>query len=316
MTGRVQKETGEKLRGKSGVQPGRGIETYDAERAVPALASTLKHLPLPEPLAQEVAADNTRHWHEQHVLTSRYFSWMRSLLAEEEIRRYNTDDVILVQDSSTRGYVYLILTGYCEVVRHDGEKLHHEANLQAGDILGEMAVITGTGTRNASVVARTPVTLCVFSEETFKSFIVAEGFQERLLVQWAMRPAIARQPQLKTLSSIVLEKLSRIGELKELGPGDSLELTSDCWCLLSEGEAKINGNSMFIDEDYGSRPFAPEISGPISTRDGCKLLLFSKKSLEKLRLETPQLNYELRKMRMHSPNQLVDWRLGKVDILK
>jgi len=80
MTGRVQKETGEKLRGKSGVQPGRGIETYDAERAVPALASTLKHLPLPEPLAQEVAADNTRHWHEQHVLTSRYFSWMRSLL--------------------------------------------------------------------------------------------------------------------------------------------------------------------------------------------------------------------------------------------
>lgn len=60
--------------------------------------------------------------------------WMRSLLAEEEIRRYNTDDVILVQDSTTRGYVYLILTGYCEVVRHDGVELHHEANLQAGDM--------------------------------------------------------------------------------------------------------------------------------------------------------------------------------------
>jgi hypothetical protein len=242
--------------------------------------------------------------------------WMRSLLAEEEIRRYNTDDVILVQDSTTRGYVYLILTGYCEVVRHDGVELHHEANLQAGDILGEMAVITGTGTRNASVVARTPVTLCVFSEETFKSFIVAEGFQDRLLVQWAMRPAIARQPQFQRLSSIVLEKLSRIGELRELGPGDSLELTSDCWCLLSEGEAKINGNSMFINEDYGSRPFAPEITGPVSTRDGCKLLLFSKKHLERLRLETPQLNYQLRKMRMRSPNQLVDWRLSRVNILQ
>lgn len=48
--------------------------------------------------------------------------WMRSLLAEEEIRRYNADDVILVQDATTRGTVYLILTGYCDVVRHDGLK--------------------------------------------------------------------------------------------------------------------------------------------------------------------------------------------------
>lgn len=240
--------------------------------------------------------------------------WMRSLLAEEEIRRYNTDDVILVQDSSTRGYVYLILTGYCEVVRHDGKELHHEANLQAGDILGEMAVITGTGTRNASVVASTPVTLCVFSEETFKSFIVAEGFQEKLLAQWAMRPAIAKQRQFQHLGSIVLEKLSQVGQVKELGPGDSLELTEQFWCLLAEGEAKLNGKSMFYDEDYGARPFAPDNTGPITTKDGCKLLLFSSKRLEKLRLETPQLNFQLRKIREASPDQLVDWNLGVVDI--
>ncbi len=240
--------------------------------------------------------------------------WMRSLLAEEEIRRYNSGDVILVQDASTRGYVYLILTGYCDVVRHDGKELHHEASLQAGDILGEMAVITGTGTRNASVVATTPVTLCVFSEETFKSFIVAEGFQEKLLTQWAMRPAIAKQEQFQDLSSIVLEKLSRVGEVKDLGPADSLELTDDFWCLLAEGEATLNGDSMFYDEDYGARPFAPNNTGPITSKEGCKLLLFSSKRLEKLRLETPQLNYRLRKMREESPNQLVDWHLGVVDI--
>jgi hypothetical protein len=102
--------------------------------------------------------------------------WMRSLLAEEEIRRYNADDIILVQDATTRGYVYLILTGYCDEVRHDGVKLIKDAEPQAGDILGKMAVITGSGTRNASVIAKTPLTLCVFSEETFKSFVVAEGF--------------------------------------------------------------------------------------------------------------------------------------------
>ncbi|NKB35497.1 MAG: cyclic nucleotide-binding domain-containing protein [Pseudomonadales bacterium] len=241
--------------------------------------------------------------------------WMRSLLAEEEIRRYNTDDVILVQDSSTRGYVYLILTGYVDVVQHDGKQLHLEAKLQAGDILGEMAVITGAGTRNASVVARTPVTLCVFSEETFRSFIIAEGFQEKLLKQWSVRPAISRQPQFKQLSSTVYEKLSQIAEAKTLDAGNAFDLTNSHWCLLSEGDATINGQSMYANEDYGQRPFAPTVSGPITSRDGAKFLLFNFKRLEKVRLECPQLNYFLRKMRMQDPNQLVDWRLGKVDIL-
>ncbi len=238
--------------------------------------------------------------------------WMRSLLAEEEIRRYNQEDVILVQDSTTRGYVYLILTGYCDVVRHDGEQLHYEASLQAGDILGEMAVITGLGTRNASVIAKTPVTLCVFAEETFKSFIVAEGFQDKLLMQWSMRPLVSRQPQFKGLSSTVLEKLCKMGETMNLGPGGSLELTEDFWCLLADGDAKINGQTMFRDDDYGRRPFASDNTGPVTSHDGCKLLLFNARRLERLRLETPQLNYMLRKLRMNQPGAHVDWLLGPV----
>lgn len=241
--------------------------------------------------------------------------WMRSLLAEEEIRRYNTDDVILVQNATTRGYVYLILTGYCDVVRHDGSQLHIEAELQAGDILGEMAVITGAGTRNASVVARTPVTICVFSEETFKSFILAEGFQDKLLSQWSLRPAIALQPQFSKLTSTVLEKLSQIAEAVELDAGNSLELSESHWCLLSEGTATINGRSMYRNEDYGGRPFAEDITGPVGSKDGCKLLMFNNKALHKLRLQSPQLNYYLRKLRVVDWRQSFDWKLGKVDIL-
>lgn len=240
--------------------------------------------------------------------------WMRSLLAEEEIRRYNTDDVILVQDSSTRGYVYLILTGYCDVVRHDGHSLHIDAKLQAGDVLGEMAVITGSSRRNASVVAKTPVTLCVFSEETFKSFILGEGFQDKLLLGWSMRPVVARQLQFEGLIFTVLEKLSQIGELIELPPGGCFELTDSCWCLLSSGDATLNGESMYQDEDYGTRPFATSKTGPISSKDGCVLLLFESRRLEKLRLKTPQLNYKLRKLRMESATKNVGWKLGKVEI--
>ncbi|MFT4886035.1 MAG: CRP-like cAMP-binding protein [Pseudohongiellaceae bacterium] len=241
--------------------------------------------------------------------------WMRSLLAEEEIRRYNCDDVILVQNTTTRGYVYLILTGYCEVVRHDGSQLHKEAELQAGDILGEMAVITGTGTRNASVVARTPVTLCVFSEETFKSFILAEGFQEKLLSQWSLRPEIALQSQFTNMTSTVIEKLSQIGEAKILKPGDSFELTDTHWCLLSKGSAKLNGHSMHENEDYGARPFGEYISGHVNSAEGCTLIMFERNALHKLRLQTPQLNYYLRKLRIIDWRQHFEWKLGTVDIL-
>jgi len=240
--------------------------------------------------------------------------WMRSLLAEEEIRRYNTDDVILVQDSTTRGYVYLVLTGYCDVVRHDGRQLHTDAKLQAGDILGEMAVITGSGTRNASVIARTPVTLCVFSEETFKSFIVAEGFQDKLLQQWSLRPAISRQPQFANMTSTVLEKISHIAESRVMSPGDSFELTEYIWCLLVGGEAKLNGETMYRDEDYGARPFAATNTGPVVSKDGCTLLLFDARRLHRLRLATPQLNYYLRKLRMQENKGHTDWKLGRVNI--
>jgi CRP-like cAMP-binding protein len=240
--------------------------------------------------------------------------WMRSLLAEEEIRRYNADDVILVQDATTRGFVYLILTGYCDVVRHDGHELHYEASLQAGDILGEMAVITGIGTRNASVIAKTPVTLCVFAEETFKSFIFAEGFQDKLLMQWAMRPLVSRQPQFAELSSTVLEKLCKMGETSSLRSGESLELDEAYWYLLANGDAMINGEPIQREQDFGRRPFASNRYGTVTTDNGCKLLLFDAIQLEKLRLETPQLNYILRKLRVAQTDDGVNWLLGPVSV--
>ncbi|PCJ16726.1 MAG: hypothetical protein COA96_18270 [SAR86 cluster bacterium] len=241
--------------------------------------------------------------------------WMRSLLAEEEIRRYNADDVILVQDTSTRGYVYLILTGYCDVVRHDGKSLTVDARLQAGDVLGEMAAITGSGTRNASVLAKTPVTLCVFSEETFKSFISAEGFQDSLLKQWSLRPAISKQPQFANITSTVLEKLSHIAESETLQAGESYQLEDENWCLLSDGNASLNGSDMVSDKDYGARPFAETKNGTITSNQGCSLLLFNAKKLDKLRMSTPQLNYHLRKLRSSELNNNVEWILGSVDIL-
>ena len=120
--------------------------------------------------------------------------WMRNLLAEQEIYRYNTEDVIIVQETESHGSVYLILTGYCEVVRVEEGNRETVALLQAGDVIGEMAILTGTGIRNASVIAKTPVTVCVFAEETFRSFIRYSGLQAILENRWLLRPVIKLLP--------------------------------------------------------------------------------------------------------------------------
>lgn len=238
--------------------------------------------------------------------------WMRSLLAEEEIRRYNAEDVIIVQDTETRGYVYLLLTGYCNVVYHDGKNFSTVANLQAGDIIGEMAVITGATMRNASVVATTPVTVCVFAEETFSAFIEAEGFREDLLERWNIRPLIGELPQFEGLSSTVIEKVGRIGVHQEMAVGESLTLNSDNWYILVKGIAIQDGLTLSPSSEFGWRPLAKSACETVTFETESSLLKFDRAAFEDLRLAAPQLNYLLRKFRVSEEGTEAGWILDIV----
>lgn len=240
--------------------------------------------------------------------------WMRSLLAEEEIRKYNTDDVIIVQDSETRGFVYLILTGYCDVVQHDGTQFNTVANLQAGDVIGEMAVITGVGTRNASVVARTPVTVCVFAEQTFAAFIKTEGFRDMLLNRWALRPIIKSLPQFSMMTSTALEKLGNIARFENLEKGDSRRFDDSAWYILAEGRIEDDEGARGPSAEYGWRPFAVDNCTSATCLEDCRFIKFRRDHLEAVRRETPQVNYYLRKQRIGQEDALIDWLLAEVDI--
>ena len=57
---------------------------------------------------------------------------------------------------------------------HDGKILSEKARKEAGDFVGEMAVLDSNKIRNASIVARTPVTLCTIEEDLFYEFLVQE----------------------------------------------------------------------------------------------------------------------------------------------
>lgn len=243
--------------------------------------------------------------------------WLRSLLAESEIRSYNGDDVILVQDAASQDFVYLLLTGYCEVVQHDGKKLKSVAHLQAGDVIGEMATITGKGARNASVVARTPTTVCVFSEKTFSAFIAAQGLGERLLERWSIRPLISSLPCFSKLTSIVLLQTSIITSRISLGAGEKMSLGEEGWYVLIRGTLRDDKKRKYRYQpskltEFGWLPFSGISEINVEASEDAEFLYFERLQLEARLLAVPQLNYYIRKYRVENAPQTTAWQLGMV----
>jgi CRP-like cAMP-binding protein len=236
--------------------------------------------------------------------------WMRSLLAQEEIRRYNTDDVIVVQNADSGGSVYLVLTGYCDVVQHDGTQSRTIAQLQAGDLIGEMAVVTGSGNRNASVVASSPVTICVFSEDTFAAFI-DEGFKTDLLQRWELRPVLKMLPQFAALSSNSLEIIGRDAYLTPIKAGESLSADNSTWYVLVQGELTSEEP---IGTEFGYKPLSKSNETTVTAKTDALFLCIKSEALEVTRINIPQLNYELRKFRINQSDPNADWMLGMVSV--
>jgi CRP-like cAMP-binding protein len=240
--------------------------------------------------------------------------WARSILAEEEIRRYNAGDVIMVQETRTRGYVFLILTGYCEVVTSDGAALHAVAQLQAGEIIGEMAVVTGSRKRNASVVASSPVTLCVFSEETFNAFITSEGLRDKLLTRWDIRRELKALPQFAQLISTVLEKLAHRAQLDVVATGATYAMTDDYWYLVVSGSGDADGQPLVPGDEFGCRPFTTAKFSLLHATRACKVVKLRWDDVETFLADIPQFSYLLRRYRAETPNFRADWLRGAVPI--
>jgi CRP-like cAMP-binding protein len=245
--------------------------------------------------------------------------WMRNLLAEQEIYRYNTEDVIIVQETESHGSVYLILTGYCEVVRVEEGNRETVALLQAGDVIGEMAILTGTGIRNASVIAKTPVTVCVFAEETFRSFIRYSGLQAILENRWLLRPVIKLLPQFAELSATVTDKIARIAEWQVVEGGETRQLEDTHMYIFVEGFGSIvhaDGSEEKIvnGAELGWRPYTESRAVEITATTDCGLISIEAEAYQQLLLSAPQLNYQTRKRLTLGSDEDVEWLLGEVAI--
>lgn len=233
------------------------------------------------------------HYLSQWMGESVPIKWLRSLIAGAKLEHYNRDDVILVQGDASNNKVYLLLTGYCDVVHQSSNQWNTVAELQAGDLMGEMAAITQVAERNASVIASTPVTIAVFSEEIFTSLTSDSSFRDGLLKRWQIRPHLKSQTQFSSLSSVVIEKLGHIANVCLLSVGEPLTDLESTWWILIEGEVTVN-NQIVDHGSWGWHPFGANANETVICHREARFICFDRDALEALRLETPQLNYALR----------------------
>jgi len=240
--------------------------------------------------------------------------WLSSLLTEQEIYRYNTGDVIVMQDAETSAQVSLMLTGYCEVVRNEENGLKTIAQLQAGDVIGEMTTLTGASANDVSVVARTPVTVCVINEDNFRNFIQHSGLQEKLELRWRMRPYVKSLAQFANLSSTIIDKICRIAEWQQLPGGDRATLDASHVYILGEGSGSANEVTASIGDEYGWCAYTGDHTAEFHADRKCCFIKIAAAKYQQLLDSTPQLNYQMRKRRVQQSTVPVDWLLPAVAI--
>ena len=199
------------------------------------------------------------------------------------------------------------------MVASQGDKLQSIAQLQAGEIIGEMAVITGSKRRNASVVASSPVTVCVFSEEIFNAFITSEGHRDKLLTRWDLRLLLRQLPQFRELISTVLEKLAHVSTVLTLAAGDTLQPRDDGWYLQVDGSGRCGSRASLQQVELGFIPYTAACRDEFHAETDCRFILVPRERTEYFMSAVPQFNYLLRKHRLAQGQHKVDWLLGPVD---
>ncbi len=94
-------------------------------------------------------------------------SALRALADVCPVRSFETRDTVLDQ-GSTAGAAYLIVTGMLEVSVETRRTWHHIATLQPGEIAGESALFIHDVPRNATVLAHKPSQCLELTPQTMK----------------------------------------------------------------------------------------------------------------------------------------------------
>ncbi len=229
--------------------------------------------------------------------------WATAIMNEIRIQHYNTGDVIMKQGEENKGLIFIILTGKCSVMFHDGSALLELAEKEAGDIIGEMAAVNQQSARSASIVARTPVTLCAINERTWYSFLVAENRIGEMQSMWKNRSALEKSDPFKQFSDYVNDKLARVGRRREVQAGEGIirqGSQDNQFYIILDGHFQVEHGSIKVKELNPGDLFGEHASlahrirnSTIRANTDAVILEMQRKDIEEIVATTPVLNFHI-----------------------
>ncbi|MCB1309503.1 MAG: cyclic nucleotide-binding domain-containing protein, partial [Leptospiraceae bacterium] len=232
--------------------------------------------------------------------------WENTLLSNLRLAKYNTGDIIMKQGEPRNGIIYVILTGNVSVLHHDGEELREVGVKEAGEIIGDMAVVNNVSHRNASIVARIPVTLCEIEEELFYTFLQAENRVGDLKEMWQKRSELETHFPFCELGDVVNSRLAHVGN-RENVPADTMIIEqggsgrdfyiilSGRFSILRDGKQinVIGPGSMF--GEYGS--LAERVrNASVQSLDDAVVLRLRKEEITRIIDSSPALNFHVHQL--------------------
>jgi CRP-like cAMP-binding protein len=223
--------------------------------------------------------------------------WLSILLSEMVIRKLNADDLILRQEDTPKGRIYLVLSGVCSLLYYDGRENRIIGEQRAGEFIGETAAINRDKKQRVTVKARTPVILCELSESVFVNLVDSEGWRKILSQRWRLRHRLETLPLIDGLSAPVVDDIAAAGKLVQLKRGQAPVLSDDAvnyTYILVKGRLELSreGRSHYP-LDAGSligshAVFPPAIAAAeFTAKEDCEMLAISNEVFDRLLVSRP-----------------------------
>lgn len=256
--------------------------------------------------------------HTLHILGDAFrnisHEWSTALMNNFRIVTFNAGDVIFKQNEASKGLIYVILSGSCSVMVHDGFTLSERTRKEAGDFVGEMAVLDENKVRSASIVAATPVTLCALDEKLFHEFLIDEDRIDEMRNLWKVRSEIERFWPFEVFADNVNDRIARNSVRTRVAAGDKIveqgTNEGEFFIILSgEFSVRRNGTEVKILRagemfgEYGSLGDSVRNATVTALRDSV-VLEIARGEIRKIVESAPIFNFSMREIMIRRSREL------------
>lgn len=174
--------------------------------------------------------------------------WLAAFMQSGSIETVSANATIITEGSEP-DWVYIVLSGKLKVLVGNNGQAKKIAELQAGDIIGEMAIVRQT-TRNASIVSASPARLFRIPGELFADFVSkTKGLINKLNAIWETRNFFQKVTVFAEVSAKLLIDISSHVKKETLPAGTILihekSSSKDCY-ILAEGRVSVEKDGQQI----------------------------------------------------------------------